>query len=358
MNATPTTVVLEPSGQVRDHLSGRRIGTHDPHADAAELRKLHAYVGACSRDLRLMALAQGQLGQSDVQTQGTIATSLAPALETIADLVCPVTLVSKSSGTWLSDDVGQDLAKPVAPQVAGTSSPPELNPKLTSTSFDATNGRALAVDIAAETLANADLDLVKLSIRRLVNAFKLDREVRVANLLMTSANWPSGNRTAAAVKWNGVSPTPLVDVFGALAKSIIAPSFLVMSESASQYFYSNTSVYQHLTAGGPIPTPIVASAHKMTSGAADYVWGSTTSANAILVYAGGDPEAVSTARTFRYIGDAPDREAAKEADGYLLRSFLMDKRGARGTRSLVLAANDADAILSGQLGGIITGVIA
>ena len=356
----PTPVVFEPSGQVRD-LSGRRVGSHDPTVDAVKLREHYAYVGACSRGLRLLAGPQGELGQNDVQTQATIATSKAPSLEgiAIADIVCPVTFVSKTSGTWLSEDVAQDVAKPVVQQVSGTGPVPELNPKLTSTAFDATNALALAVELPTETLDNADLDLVKLSIRRLVNAFRLDREIRVANLLTTTANWPTTNRTAAATKWNGVSPTPLVDVFAAMAKSIILPTYLVLPESASQYFFSQGSVYQHLTAGGPIPKPIVASLRKTTAGVADFVWNLTaTTASAVLIYAGAEPEAVSTARTFRYVGDAPDRAAAEESNGYLLRSFVNERQGARGKQSLVLVANDADKILSGQFGGIITNVIA
>lgn len=354
---TPTQVVLESSGQVRD-LSGRRIGAHDPYVDATELRELHAFVGECSRDARLLTSPQGELGQSSVQTQGTIATSKAPALDTIADIVCPVTLVSKNSGTWLSEDVAQDLAKPVIAQVAATGSVPTLNPKLTSSAFDATNGRALAVEVPSETWDNADLDMRKLSIRRLVNAFKLDRELRIASLLLTSTNWPSGNVTAAAVKWNGTSPTPLVDVFTALGKSIVAPSCLVMTEPAAQWFFSQTSVFQYLSSGGPLPHVVVAKLRKTISAVADYVWGSATSANAFLVYAGSDPDDVSTARTLRWIGDAPDKTAAEEANGYLLRSFFLERQGARGKRALVLTANDADAILSGQLGGIITGVLA
>lgn len=354
----PAPVVLEPSGQVRD-LSGARLGRHDPYDDAKELKKLHAFVGAYSRDTRLMAAPQGELGQDDVQTQGTVARSFAPLLDTIADIVCPVTLVSKTFGTWLGEDVAQDLAAPPVAQIAGTGSVPELNPTLASKAFDAGNGRALAVELPAETLANADLDLVKLSIRRLVNAFKLDREVRVAALLTASANWPSGNRTAAAAKWDGgVSPTPLADVFTALGKSLVAPTHLVMTEPAAQYFFSTQAVFQYLAAGGSLPQLVVAKLRKLTTGAADYVWGSATSANAILVYAGTDPEAISTARTFRYIGDAPDKDAAAEANGYLLRSFINERAGTRGKRSLVLACNDADAILSGQLGGIITGVLA
>ena len=350
-------VVFEPSGQVRD-LSGRRIGTHDAEADARQLRALYKYVGDVSRSTRLLAQPQGELGQPDVQTQGTAATSIAQALDTVADVVCPVTLVQKTSGTWLAQDVSLDLAAPAIPQIASTGTPAELDPKLTSKTYDATGSYALSAKLSVDTIENADLDLIKLTLRRLVNAIKLDREIRIANLLTTSTSFATANRTAAAVKWNGTSPTPLVDVFAALLTSITPPTHLVMTEPAAQWFYGNATIYQYLAAGGPMPRVVVAKARKLTSAVAAYVWGAPTSANATLVSAPMDPEAVSTARTFRYVGDAPDKEAAEESNGYLLRSFVDAKAGARGSRHLVLTVNDADVMLSGQLGGIITGVLA
>lgn len=353
-------VVFEPNGQVRDR-SGKLVGEHDPSRDV-DLRALHRYVGECSRGVRLLAanVPQGDLGQPDVQTQGTIATSLAAEVPAIADIVCPVTPIRKTSGTWLAEDVAYDMALPVLPQTAGTSAPKVLGPKLTSAGFDASGDLSLAVELPTETIENADLDLVKLGIRRLVNAFKLDREIRIAALLMTATNFPSGQQTAAAAKWNGgVSPTPLVDIFTAMSKSLIAPTHMVVSEAVEHWLFTSTDVFQYLAAGGKLPEIVVGRARKTTSGAAAYVWGAPTSANIALVFAPkDDPEAVSTARTFRYIGDAPDKEAAAESGGYLLRSFVYARAGARGVRSLVLTTNDADKILSGQLGGIITGVLA
>ena len=116
------SVVFEPNGEVRDR-SGARVGTYDPDQDAKDLRALHRYVGDVSRgrvssnardvaqandDIRTLAAPQGDIGQPDAQTPGTSATYVAGALECIADSVCPVTLVSKTIGTLLFEDVAND----------------------------------------------------------------------------------------------------------------------------------------------------------------------------------------------------------------------------------------------------------
>ena len=371
----PQRVHFEKSGQVRDE-SGSLIGSHDPHVDAKELRKLYSYVGDVSRgELRTLASPQGDLGPKDVQVAGTTITTFAKATETVADIVCPVSFVSKSSGTWFSEDPSLDLAQQVIPYSSATAAPPTLSPKLMSSTYDATSAIALSVEYSSETFDNADIDMAKLAIRRLVNALKLDREIRVANLLTTAANWPAGQQTAAAIKWNTVATaTPLFDVFTALGKSYVGPTHLIMSETAVQYFYSNLAVYQHVTAGfaaenssklptghsSPLPTVIVAKKRVLSGGVATYVWGNTP-ANAVLVCAfenNQDKDTITTARTFRFIGDAPDVAAAQESDGYMLRSFFTQKHGARGGRAMVLIANDSDKLLSGVLGGIVTGVVA
>lgn len=382
---TTRSVHFEPSGQVRDE-SGHVIGTaNDPDKDQRELHNLALYashvaagryrmtfqeVEQASADqrallggepvVRTLATNSGDLGQKDVQTAGTTLRLLAPMLDAfdgIADLVCPVSLVTKTVGTWLAEDVVQDLALPVAPVFAGNGAPPEINPKLTSAAYDATGELALAAAVPLETTFNSDIDIQALSVRRLANAFKLQREMRVQRLLGTSANWNANNRIAAAVKWNGVTPTPLVDLFAAHGTSFVTATHIAFTEASAQFFFSNTALYQYIAAGGPMPKVLVATMRQVVAGVTSYVWGAANSANAIMVYAPSSaPEVVSTARTLRYIGDAPDKLLAKETNGYLLRSYFDKRRGTHGTRTLALVANDVDLFLSNQLGAIITGI--
>lgn len=379
-------VVLDASGAKIGTLTDPTAGEHDLACFAADLvdaahgrirlrgrdpklasRLMTDRAGKIDQDFaRLLAGNAGDLAIRDVATAATRATYIQAPLEATADIVCPVTLVSTSYGSWLQDNVSTDVPNDTVDQGGSAGgSPTELNPQLSNTPYDATSSQALAVTLPAELFANPDIDLEKFAIRRLVNAFKLRREQRVVKLLTTSTNFLAANRVAAAAKWDqafaATTATPIIDVFAAMQPSLYTPTHIVFTEALAHYFFANPQVYQFLTAIGEsqsrvFPEVVIGTMRNTQGGTVNYLWGAGNSANAVLVYAPTDqPEAVATSRTLRFIGDAPDTKKVVEANGFMLRKMFDARRGPKGAFNYVLVANDVEVMLNNQLGAIITG---
>jgi hypothetical protein len=300
------------------------------------------------------------LGISDILTPETEAEYGIPVTDAIADIVSAVKYVKHVQGVWYPEDAGQAI-QPVVANASGDGQVGEMNSHWTPTTFY-TVGYALAAKLPRQLVANADWDIKARALRRLVEGLRLNREIRVANLLTLSTSYAAANRIAAAAKWNaGANNNPLYDLFKALLASYIPANTLVLSEAVEPYFYagpsgtSPTSVRDYVQAGGKLPNVVIGRAKK-SSGSSGitpaYVWGSLgTTVNTPLVRVA-TPDTIATSMTFRWLGETADGETQ---DGMLVRTFK-DKND--DATWIIVAHSDTEVIVSSLVGSLITGSLA
>ncbi len=301
------------------------------------------------------------LGMPDVASATAARASFVqmPDQPYIADAVAPPLMIKHDRGTYWLENVGDSIQLAIANETVAGAPAPEFSPAYTSTTF-ATVGFGLAVRMPIRgSYGNADFDLPLAAMRRCVEGLRLAREIRVANLMTTAANWATANQVAAATKWNNATgANPLKDMFAARATSWLAPTAIAMSESVEQFWFQNagsTAVRDFVQSGGVLPRPLIGRARKMVAGVPSFVWG-TTACNAVLLREVEDVSTeIGTARTLRWLGKSPDGE---EKDGFLTRAFVTiegDK-----VYYTVATHNDLEVLLDNpsRIGALVTGVVA
>lgn len=294
--------------------------------------------------------------------------------EGVADLAAPPLVVPKDNDkyyTWDQKDAFQRVQPTGNANGAGV---PEVNPRISNSSFQ-TVPRALGAFLSTEVQASADQPLrpEMAAIRRVMNALRLEREIRVANMLQTSGNWDASLYTnlGGTAKWNGGSASdPLADLHNILEKSYMPVTGIIWSEMVEHDFIRNSNVQKYLyakdgAAAQPtgaqvssllrLPPIYTAKMKYLASGAMTYVWGN----DVVLLHQPPsmppvDQEDVSTAMTFRWLG-APVNDGTITA-GWLVRKFFMQDRGqGRGGNKIVVVHNDAEVMTSKLVGGYIKG---
>lgn len=330
-------------------------------------------------------LVQMDLGQADVHTDRTLASYAAGfrLQEGVADLASPVVVVPNASDkywTWDKDDTFQ-LVQDMSTAAGGTVK--EVSMRLSATAFQ-TKQFALKAFVPTEVQANADAPLNPqlAAMRRIMNAMMLGREVRVANLLRTSANHANTITCTATTKWNGGSGSnPIQDLFTLIESSLQPITGIVMSERTAHAFQMNANVQKFLAYKQSIPglvkvssdgrgpgtqmdqlsallglPPIYVASMKYKSAAStyDYVWGG----DVVLLHtppAGvpKDGQDISTSYTFRWNGGTVGDATAQ--GGFLVRSFFNQFRGPRGGHEIIVTMNDAEISTSTQVSGLIIG---
>lgn len=280
----------------------------------------------------------------------------------VADLVSKVKFTKKDRGYFFAENVN-DALQIVVGAAPSDGSPPLVNPGFVSTQF-ITTGYALAAKLPRGLSENADFDLRKLTLRRLIDGLRLARENRIATLLQTSGNWNANNRIAATAKWNGgATANPLTDMFAALKASAIPSNALVMPEIAAQYFFQNansSAMRDYVQSGGEMPRVLFARAKVLSGGSPAYLWAPGLPANVPLVRLATDDETdIPTLMTMRWLGEQPAAGAKNEerdtVEGVLVRCF--DDPQGPGDKWIVAAHNDADVMLNSQVGALITGAM-
>lgn len=353
------------SGAVLD-AAGDRIGTSEPSDILTH--KLSGYIANVTSGRRLL-----DLRPSDVNS-GVAYGFFAPDLDPCADEASAIVPVTQQIGARFYEDPlsATKLSLPNAAEPGAQVATTNIAPL--KVSYDCVQ-YGLAADVPAGLIAQADFDLLKATAYRLAIGLRLAREVRVANLLTTVGTWASANQRVlgATTKWNGGSSAdPIADLFAVMGASTLPITDIIMSEAVVPLFVTSnaatvTRVQNFLMAWGELEDmqnthqfPRITVANMKTvagSGATpvpSYVWGSSTAANVVLLRRPANEEALSSCRTFRYVGDTPD---GVSKNGYLVRTFWLDHNTARGGEGIVVVSNDSEKVLSNTVGGIITGAI-
>lgn len=318
------------------------------------------------------------LGTADVHIDAALASYAAgyqnAADASIADDVVPVLPVEKNSNkfyTWDKNDVFQEVQ---SLEVSPGGAMAEISPRVSNSNYNCVSYGVQSF-VAAEVQSNADsaLNPERQAVVRCMNAIKLARERRCANLIMGSGNWTGGTVTAipSGSKWNGgASSNPIQDLFSAIEASAVEITNIVMSERTYHDFVQNAQVQKYITyKDGTAPLPgadnisallqlpkITVGKRKVnnTSGTLSYIWGD----NVALVHAdAGIPSGgttISTARTFRWSGANADVPDGTMQSGWLVRSYFDPKRGPRGGKVVAVIHNDVEIMTSVIAGGLLT----
>lgn len=357
---------------IYDHETGVLMG----HADLAQ-NTFHA-VG---RDGQTHTMS---LGQGDVHIERALANYASGFRNEkgVADVAMPPVMVANASDRyweWDKDDAFQAVDGTVTSPGANVR---EVSARLSNNRFQ-TKQYALGAFIPTEVTANADapLQIVLQDMRRVMDALMINREIRVADIMLNASNY-SGNRlinVAAGAKWNGgATSDPVANIHQIMEAMLMSPSGMIMDLTTWNWFTRNPAVQKFTTfkvAAPPIPgadqrdmfasllnipKPYVCQMRRKNMAVADsypYIW-----ANDVVLFhrpeSGGlplDGRDVATAYTFRWTGGSV--EGVTVEGGWMIRSFFNPYRGARGGTQIIVTHNDAEQFISGYVGGLIKGAI-
>jgi len=369
--------------------AGNQTGKVEPTGDAAELCLADyaaRYTTACAASQyghpvgmrdgdNREVLINMDLSQADVHSDFALPNYAAGyrLAEGLADIVCPPVIVGKASNKYNTWDDDNAFRQVLPNGSTAGASVPEVNPTLSSGTYSTTPW-ALGAFIPTEVQANADTPLrpLQAATRRVMNALLLQREIRVATLMTTTANFDSSvyNTLGAAYKWNGgASSDPVADIHLAVESSQQPITGMAMSERVYHAFVRNAAVkgyIQYKDGVSPIPgaeemsalldlPKIYIARMKYKAGstsAMSYVWGNDVSLFRGLPSLPMDQEDVATAYTFRWDGSGSGSDGTT-TNGITVRSFFVQDRGQRGGTKIVCAHNDAEKITATAVGGII-----
>lgn len=382
--------VRDARGRVLFHLEGDDALPRD---EAGKILAQRAGSDAQTTDLTRLAARWMRtrvlldLGTADVAKPETQADYGIPELDCIADNISPVRFVKRDRGVFFLEKIDNALHLAITDVSAAGGNTPEFSPGFAPTTFT-TVAHGLATKLPREVLGNADFDLKKRVVRRLVQALRLARENRLATQLTTSGNWAAGNRITATAKWNGgAACNPLADVFAALKASYLPGDTLVLPELAAQYYFQNqnsTALRDYVQAGGQLPYALMARSKISYGGSPAYTWMPSGTGNIALVrttmhrewdctkkgcsnphWVPNDPDTdIGSSETFRWLGEGGVREEdlgpgdkTARVDGMLVREFT-DRTSSKAETWIVVAHDDIEVQPSNQVGALITGALA
>lgn len=347
------------------------LGEVDP-ARAREARSSFlALLGAGGEDGQLVRM---DLGPGDVHIPSALPNYAAGYKneQPIGDMLSPPIMVPKTADyyyTFAKEDAFQ-RARPMSGGPGDVV--PEIGARLSNAQFS-TKERALGGFVGTQTSAAADapLRIQQATVRRVVNALLLEREIRVASLVTTAANWdPTVVATlGAGFQWNGgASADPVKDLHTRIESSWGGVTGIAMSERVWDDFVRNPAVKSYYAFSGsaaPIPNesqisallklpPVYVGKMKVinTAGVLEYIWG-----NDVVLFRQPeqmppvDQEDVATSYTFRWAGG--DARDGVYSGGFLIRQFFVQDRGSRGGMKIVCVHNDDEKMTSPFVGGLI-----
>lgn len=134
----------------------------------------------------------------------------------VCDELSPVLLVDKMTGEY-GKRLRIDVATPVDDRVGPRDRVKEITYDVDSGTYSC-EGRGLQQAVPKELLGNADawVQPELFATENVLQRLKLAREIRVAALINTQANWATSNTSAVSTTWDDeVNATPLTDLLTA-----------------------------------------------------------------------------------------------------------------------------------------------
>lgn len=355
-----------------------RVVEHDEYAKslARFASEYDRNVGARQRGSHLMDLGVGDVHQAAPLTNYAAGYRNEAG---VAEIVSPVIMTAKPSAkyyTWDKDDAFQDVDNVEAAPGAAFG---EVSPRLSNATFSTTQ-YALGGFVPTEIQAAADAPLQPMqnTVRRVVNVLHIAREKRIAALLGTAGSYASAQKVDlsgdATKKWNGgANSDPVANLHAIIEAALMEPTGIVMNRQMYNAFVRNAAVQKYIafkSGTKPMPTPGDISAllelppiyvakmkaKSKTAGTYGYIWGN----DCVLFHAPQqqpplDGQDISSAYTFRWLGDGTSD--GQITDGWLIRTFYDQKRGPQGGMQVVAVHQDADILTSPLVGGMVIGAL-
>lgn len=290
----------------------------------------------------------------------------------IADRVSPVILVDKKSDSF-HKFVQKDSTTAVDNRVGERGAIPEVTIENATDSYTCLGyGLRGPVSRALQATADVAVDPKQRTAKNIMLRNMLQREIRVADQIMTSGNWASANTAAATAAWsNHTTGVPLTDIQTA-REAVPAggdEDSLLIGVCALEVFHDLISHPQirdlHGTMTGQINASTLASylgldellvsdAQKNTANTGQAVslsriWLATAFAMVRVprTLMGLDQQLFSC--TFR-------RKIAGSANGILVREWHVENEGTEGTDHLAVTHEDAEKIIQNNQGFLLTAV--
>lgn len=288
----------------------------------------------------------------------------------VADLVSPPILTPKQSDYYAVWNQSVEFKRAMSNATSPGGAVPEVNPSLSTTQFTAAPF-ALAAFVPTEVESNADAPLrpFQKAVSMVMDKILLEREIRVAQKVQTSANWTSANvqALAAGAQWNGgASSDPVANLHTAIENSYLDVTDIIFSELVDHDWSRNPAVQKYVgfkdkepgisassfSSTLNLPPIHVARMKYISAGALTYVWGN----HVVLIHKPAEQpptsqQDIATSYTFRWNGGmAPDGTMTA---GFLVRTFYDPKRGPRGGTQVIVAHNDSEQMTSTIVGGLI-----
>lgn len=290
----------------------------------------------------------------------------------IADMFAPPLLAQKQADDYFQF-AKEDAFQRVAPVQGGSGEPGEVSPRLANDQYSC-KGRALAGWVSTETEANADVPLriLQATVRRVMDALELEREIRVQALLQTSANLDSSVVTtlASGFEWNGgASSDPIKDIHTQMlnawgkitAIGMSLPTFLAFQRNpVVKSYYGFKSNVEPMPSADRMqailqipPIHVGAMQYIDDTGAKKFVWGN----HAVFIrqprqMPPSDQQDVATAYTFRWSAPKVPMDGALSG-GMIVRQFFTQNRGGLGGQKVVVVHYDAEKVTSKFAAGLL-----
>jgi len=346
-------------------LSANSIGQVNPRLAA---QFLSARSGGADSPLLL------DLGPSDVHIAATMPNYAAgyTNFTPMADMISPPLITDKDTNVYWTFDRNDAFQRAQPINSAAGGGVYEISPRLGNATYKCVSP-ALAGFVQTETEANADapLKIRQATTRRIVDALKVEREIRVAAVVRTSGSWNSGQAItlASGFQWNGGSSSdPIKDIHGLQDLSSGDVTGIGLAGKTYRGFTRNNAVRSYYVYNGSqdgipsadairatlrLPPFFICEMRYITStGTLDFVWG-----NDVVLFRN-PPEMpptsqqdVATSYTFRWQNpNVPDGSAS---GGFVVRQFFLQDRGPAGGNKIVVAHWDAEVLTSKYIGGLL-----
>lgn len=289
----------------------------------------------------------------------------------MADVISPPLPVQKETDYYWEFQKEDAFQRGMGIQTAPGGAVNEIQPRLLGTSSYKVVPRALAAFVSTELEANADapLKIRAAHMRRVVEAMKLEREIRVAAMLRTAASWNSATTITSGSQWNGgANSDPVKDIHTVLDSSYGEVTGIGLAGKTHRGYTRNPAVrgyfaYKDRVDG--IPSPEVMQAqlrlppffvcemrYIKSDGTLDFVWGPD------VVLFRNPPEMpptsqqdVATSYTFRWV--TPPTPDGTISGGFVVRQYFLQDRGPQGGTKIVCVNYDAEKLTSKYIGNLL-----
>lgn len=293
----------------------------------------------------------------------------------IADDVCPIILTDNESGGF-QKRTRKDQATALDNRVGARGKINEATYDLTEGSYSV-EGRGLKQAVSESLVLNADavLNPKELATQNVMQRNMLAREIRVADLIMTSGNWAVANTGAVSPNWDDeIDGVPLTNLQTALQAIPFNGDDVRVIGVCSDVVFDVLSRHPQIMGlragggldGGPvspmelakflrIDSILVSKVHKNTANnglTASYsrVWSSTTFAFVVVPAVVVSTEATIFGATFR-------QNLPGSSKGFRVREWHKDDEGIGGTDYVAAEHKDDEVVVQNDAGYLLTSVL-